>query len=184
MKEIAALPSDSPPDWKLAGSREYTRERRVVSDALQGIAAEQERLREKAKSLEARLAALDAGARVFGFKHLDDQGHSLSDVGPSTEGSDGASQPFKDAVLRALRDAYPHPLKAAEIRSKAETALSKSFHEKTAGMTLYRLSKDGHVRREGHRWFFVPDGNRDQSRAPGDPATSSHLGQQEEDTMT
>ena len=30
------------------------------------------------------------------------------------------------------------------------------IHEKTVGMTLYRLLQDKLVRREGHTWFLVP----------------------------
>jgi hypothetical protein len=39
---------------------------------------------------------------------------------------------------------------------RIERTFGEPLHSKTVGMTLYRLSKDGLVRREGHNWFFVP----------------------------
>lgn len=150
-----SFPPDLSVDWKLAASMAYTRERNEIQDILDRIFTEAE---QKAKPYESRLAELDAGARTFGFKIL--AGADQDAVG-SAEDAEGG-QLFKDGALRALREAYPRPLKAADIRSRVEADLARRFHDKTAGMTLYRLSKSGHVRREGHRWFFVPDSERVQ----------------------
>lgn len=62
----------------------------------------------------------------------------------------------RDAVLDRLRLAGDSGLKATELRQYYENAFSTKLHEKTIGMTLYRLSKDAVVRREGRRWFSVP----------------------------
>ena len=62
----------------------------------------------------------------------------------------------KEFVLSEVRRAFPNPMKAAEIRVKLEAA-GQEVHEKTVGMTLYRLSKSGKVKREGIEWFFVPE---------------------------
>jgi len=66
---------------------------------------------------------------------------------------------FKDVALELLKEAYPAPMKASEILAKAEKRLGRKYHPKTAGMSLYRMaSPEGGalVRREGHRWYFVP----------------------------
>jgi hypothetical protein len=36
-----------------------------------------------------------------------------------------------------------------------ERAFGETIHEKTVGMTLYRMSKDGLVTRDGHTWFIT-----------------------------
>ena len=79
---------------------------------------------------------------------------------------------MKDAILEYL--ALTHDLdmggqKASEIRTFIEEKYSTSFHEKTVGMTLYRLLKDEKVRRKGHRWFFVPQGDA----APKNPGVDA-----------
>lgn len=62
----------------------------------------------------------------------------------------------KDVILTQLRTAFPKGLKAAEIRGVIENIYERHLHEKTVGMTLYRLLKEGLVSRTGRNWFFVP----------------------------
>jgi len=59
----------------------------------------------------------------------------------------------KDLVLERLSQAGSMGSKAAGIREYIKRAYYIDTHEKTVGMTLYRLSQAGLVRREGHRWF-------------------------------
>ena len=68
------------------------------------------------------------------------------------------SPPFsvKDFVLGEAKRAYPDSIKAAQVR-EALKAVGHEVHEKTVGMTLYRLSKRGLVRREGNEWFYVKE---------------------------
>lgn len=74
----------------------------------------------------------------------------------------GASRiPIRELVLQIARDAAPIAIRASEVRKQIE-AQRGPIHEKTVGMTLYRLSKDGAVRREGRDWYFV--------HRPTDPA--------------
>lgn len=76
---------------------------------------------------------------------------------------------FKDAALRVLRDVHPEGLKAAEVRERVSAQYGLDSHEKTAGMTLYRLKKEGLVRRDGFTWFFVPPSQREAQSAQEDP---------------
>jgi hypothetical protein len=55
--------------------------------------------------------------------------------------------------LELLLEAKESGMKAATIRSTIETELGRSIHEKSVGMTLYRLAQDEKVFRRGHIWF-------------------------------
>jgi len=65
----------------------------------------------------------------------------------------------KDLIYLAAKEAYPKPVLAAELRDLLQNR-GISVHEKTVGMTLYRLSRDQKVRRNGRKWFFIPDSER------------------------
>lgn len=74
--------------------------------------------------------------------------------------------PVRELVLDLLRSAGVKGAKAAALREKVEALRGEPLHEKTVGMTLFRLSKDGLVRREGHIWFFV-DQPSAETKNPG-----------------
>lgn len=77
-----------------------------------------------------------------------------------------------DIVLDRLKAAGSDGSKAAPIQQYIETTYATKVHEKTVGMTLYRLSKEGKVRRDGHTWFFVPAG---ETKNPGVVAPGSEV---------
>lgn len=62
----------------------------------------------------------------------------------------------RDVALMHLRQAGGKGAKAADIREYFERTFGEVVHEKTVGMTLYRLLKANLVRRDGHTWFFGP----------------------------
>lgn len=62
-----------------------------------------------------------------------------------------------DIVLDRLKEAGDAGSKAAPIQAYIESTYSKKIHDKTVGMTLYRLQQEGRVRRQGHTWFIVPE---------------------------
>lgn len=64
--------------------------------------------------------------------------------------------PIREIVLQLLQTAGAQGMKAADIREYLERTYSLVVHEKTVGMTLYRLSKSDLVHREGFTWFFGP----------------------------
>lgn len=68
----------------------------------------------------------------------------------------GARPTLREAVISRLAAAGDRGSKAATIREWFETTFGKTIHEKTVGMTLYRLQTEGLVRREGHTWFLAP----------------------------
>jgi hypothetical protein len=84
---------------------------------------------------------------------------------PSSEGSPPQNEKpssapamprVREVILDRLKEAGDKGDKAANIRQFIETTYSTEIHEKTVGMTLYRLLKRNEVRRKGHTWFFVP----------------------------
>jgi hypothetical protein len=60
-----------------------------------------------------------------------------------------------DVAVERLKAAGSNGAKAADIRNYIEQTYHTQIHEKTVGMTLYRLQKDGVVRRDGHTWFLA-----------------------------
>jgi len=65
----------------------------------------------------------------------------------------------REIVLEQLIAAGSGGIKASSIKEHM-VSQGIELHEKTVGMTLYRLSRDGISRREGRIWFFVPEADR------------------------
>lgn len=63
---------------------------------------------------------------------------------------------IREIVVMRLRTAGETGERAKSIREYINSTYGVETHEKTVGMTLYRLLKEGLVRRDGHVWFFVP----------------------------
>lgn len=77
-------------------------------------------------------------------------------IGRSTDRDASAATVPKisDAILNYLRMVGDRGASVAEIkRHLGEFYGITDIHEKTPGMTLYRLSKENNVRREGRTWF-------------------------------
>lgn len=88
---------------------------------------------------------------------------------------DQASRSIRDLVLERLKSAAPRGLKASEIRGYIEALRETQLHEKTVGMTLYRLSLDRLVRREGRIWFYVPQDAETKNPGGDTPGPSNTL---------
>jgi hypothetical protein len=73
----------------------------------------------------------------------------------------------REIALEQLKRAGNSGARSANIRQVVENILKKSVHDKTVGMTLYRLSKEGKVRRDGQTWFLAPDARNPGVDAPG-----------------
>lgn len=102
-----------------------------------------------ARSLDLRVPWLAEDApNINSVPNVEMPGVSIKAVPP-------VRKPFKERALELLAEAYPKPLKASEIQKKIEKEYRAKYHDKTAGMSLYRLSNDGAVRREGHFWFYI-----------------------------
>lgn len=139
---------------------EYREADQVILDAEGLIArkkARQDELRDEAEKLR-------AAGDLFGFSLYDESerrmigpGHGDSPPIPPTHIAPPAPPKIKDYVLQAAEAAYPNPVRAADLRQRLRDA-GHDIHDKTIGMTLYRLSQEdlAPIRREGRDWYFVP----------------------------
>lgn len=62
--------------------------------------------------------------------------------------NDKPNMTIKEYALTAAQQAYPNPIRATALRRQLVT-MGIGVHEKTIGMTFYRLSRDGVLRRNG-----------------------------------
>lgn len=65
------------------------------------------------------------------------------------------SPKISEAILAYLRSIQSRGAHVGEIKRHLFDTYGIETHEKTPGMTLYRLSKEGVVRRDGRLWFAV-----------------------------
>ncbi|RVD52889.1 hypothetical protein EN746_11005 [Mesorhizobium sp. M8A.F.Ca.ET.023.02.2.1] len=78
-----------------------------------------------------------------------------TEVDTDTDSIDESETPrIKDVVIERLRQSGEEGARLSEIKEFV-TAQGIPMHEKTVGMTLYRLSKDGLTRRAGRTWYYV-----------------------------
>lgn len=155
---------------------DYARAQQFINDANEVIAQKQE-LIQTAQSgqdqLRINARKLQDAAMVMGydlFKIMDQtrQREAEREIGPQiptpTQASIAAEPPVpfsvKDFVLEKVREAYPKFRYAASLQADL-SAVGQKVHPKTVGMSLYRWSLKGVVRREGKdKWFFVPEDQR------------------------
>jgi hypothetical protein len=122
------------------------------------------------RSIERELEDCDAASRLFGQHESREDAEEFIDDGkpkvtplrelggapsPLTQTVPSLKPSFKEAAIEFLQKVYPRGLKATHIRALAQSHYGIGAHEKTAGMTLYRLKKEGLVRRNGLYWYFM-----------------------------
>lgn len=169
--------SDDIPNWKREAAAELTQKRGLL---LERRRKEDEAHKIRMRQIDDELSELSVSARSLGLPvswiHTPEQNETL----PSNLGfppinlnrllggipPSGSGSSFKNMTLAMLERSYPDPLKAAAVQEAIEFATGAKYHEKTAGMTLYRLSREGLARREGHWWYFVPEDQRNKEN-PG-----------------
>jgi hypothetical protein len=72
----------------------------------------------------------------------------------ANEATASGRPPLREYLLQQLQLLGRAGGKAAGLRALYEQAFATQIHEKTVGMTLYRLFKQGEVHRDGHTWFY------------------------------
>jgi hypothetical protein len=65
--------------------------------------------------------------------------------------------PLREFLLLRLKSSGDVGTKAAALRAAFQREFHTQIHEKTVGMTLYRLLKNEEVYRRGHFWFYGAD---------------------------
>jgi hypothetical protein len=113
-----------------------------------------------------------------------EDGVDPSQSGASGEGEVGSSASMtpkiSDAILAFLKDQGRQGAKVAAVKEHLSKAYGIETHEKTPGMTLYRLFKGGKVSRDGRIWFYVDPSNSGKTEDPGGE-TPGHIGSENEE---
>jgi hypothetical protein len=84
----------------------------------------------------------------------DDQEQDFESYADGDQSSYSAPANIREMVIECLKQAGSSGAKVADVK-KFIAGLGIEMHDKTAGMTLYRLSKEGIARREGRDWFYL-----------------------------
>jgi hypothetical protein len=143
--------------WRKQAFGEYTERRKAMIAEVQEARANVERAQAIAKARENELAEFERAAEIFGIV-----APRPSYAEPATMGiATAPDESFKDLALEFLKNSYPKHVRAADVQDYVERRLRKKFHDKTAGMTLFRFSRDGVARRVGWDWFYVPEDQRE-----------------------
>jgi hypothetical protein len=142
----------------------------AVMEKVERLSAERAKLKERWQANNAAWSDAVAAGRLFGVevKFPSDMERlapgGLPRVQPRHEQTNLfapiADGSIRAAVLERLQKAGEAGIKGAEIRREIENKLGRKLHEKTIGMTLYRLSLKGLSRREGITWYYVPQGTK------------------------
>ncbi|MCH7543171.1 MAG: hypothetical protein IIB65_06000 [Proteobacteria bacterium] len=149
----------------------------AIADKRRGLEAQHADVRaliqdkmKRLRSIERGLEDCDAASRLFGQHEAADDASEFTGGGkpkvtpprelggtpsPLTQTVPSLKPSFKEAAIEFLQKVYPRGLKATHIRALTQSHYGISAHEKTAGMTLYRLKKEGLVRRNGLYWYFL-----------------------------
>lgn len=140
----------------------------AVEDKVRRLLAERTKLNEQWRANVAALKDAVAAGRLFGVEvtlppDIGSPGnvHSYRPRLNEAAGNlfEAHSQPsIRECVLAYLKAAGDAGAKTADIRREIEKQVGHKLHEKTIGMTLYRLSLKGQSKREGLTWFYVPSG--------------------------
>lgn len=110
----------------------------------------------------------------MGDQSLAEEANEGALFGDSAEAFVVRKLPVRAAILEYLHAAGARGVKASEAKKYLADAHGITVHDKTPGMTLYRLLKDGLARREGRTWFAVAqDGNNEIEAPSGNSASAS-----------
>lgn len=80
---------------------------------------------------------------------------------------------IKDAILEYLQGVGDAGAGVREVRRHLADAYGIKVHEKTPGMTLYRLLKEGLVTRESRTWYAVSSIETNENEAPNGGAAGA-----------
>ncbi|MBS0258815.1 MAG: hypothetical protein JSR13_13985 [Proteobacteria bacterium] len=125
----------------------------------------------KAES-EAESSSVKAGDEASAENSSSNEEREVSSEGDRTDSAFGETQTnIRELVLQFLGEAGADGAKATQLRQRIE-GVGIDMHEKTVGMTLYRLKEAGQVKREGRTWFLLST-SQDNSTEGQDDAQAS-----------
>jgi hypothetical protein len=142
----------------------------AVRDKYQRLIAERGELWARLRANTSALKDAVAAGRLFGVEitfpaDIDDFPRARTPLTPAAPQASlfepVGDTSIREAVMAELTRAGPRGIKAAAIRAVIEKKFGRELHYKTIGMTLYRLSEKGLVRRERLIWYYVPQGTKE-----------------------
>lgn len=146
-------------DWREPAAAEYRAKRQRLVERADAHRRRVEQAQKELNATESEIDDLDRGAKAFGLipAEVKSAGPGQTTAAPKAAGRPGTGHQFKDVALEIMKQRYPQPVRTGDLQASVEAKLGRTFHYKTAGMTLYRFKDDGLVRREGRDWYWVPD---------------------------
>lgn len=155
--------ADNASDWRKSAFLDYVQKRSDLRERIEDANASIQRLMREFRELSEQVEQLDAAAKVFG---LPVDGDSVKTPTPPQAKN---KRQFKHIAFDVLKRAYPNTVKASEIQEEAERQLGRKFHDKTAGMTLYRFLQKRIAERVGHSdWRYIPP--KEEGRGESQPS--------------
>ncbi len=142
-------------DWKQAAADELRGQLDTCVQTIKDCDDQARILEERRDHASERAAEIKAAARTLGIDLMPFE-LTPTEEAPISPAVQGSSPSAADIILEALSETYPKPLRSADFRRIIQERIGRAVHEKTPGMSLYRLSKAGKVRREGVDWFLQP----------------------------
>jgi hypothetical protein len=153
-------------DMQVITSEDWNRLRELIgSDAYDRAIAEGIAMAEQAIRTYPKRANEVTGSNAEEIERADDHAQAALFDSPADRPT------IKELVLGRLKAAGAVGSKARPIREFIEKVYSTELHEKTVGMTLYRLSLDGLVRRKGQTWFIAPQAAETMNPGVGAPGS-------------
>lgn len=149
---------------------------------LESVYAEEARLNEQQQVLQQLANQCYSAANLFQFDLASELARAPPDMIPAGTSttefqidlkpnvSEAKTPTVKEFIVERARLAFPKPVRAAALRRAFEEMSNKTVHDKTFGMSLYRLSLEGVMKREGNAdWYFVPEDQREQMPSAPEP---------------
>jgi hypothetical protein len=120
--------------------------------------------------------AEDASKQETADAEFEEGSGGVDEMPPEGDGtiSESVSPKISDAILEYLKIKGDSGAKVGDIKEYLSSTYNLETHEKTPGMTLYRLSQQTPplARRVGRTWFFIPsDGSESKNPGAGTPGS-------------
>lgn len=141
-------------NWKQAAADDLRRQLDECVQEMQDCDQQTRALEERRDQASERADEIRAAARTLGLNLTPFELTPPEEPPPVRKPGTDGSMTAADIILDALSESFPKPLRSGELRQIIQERLGRPIHQKTPGMSLYRLAKAGKVRREGVNWFL------------------------------
>jgi len=90
-----------------------------------------------------------------------------SSAGDETKPADQPPHRISEMILEFLKVRGEEGARVGDIKEYIQNTYGIEMHDKTPGMTLFRLQKQDRVARHGRIWYFVPAAQNGEAGNPG-----------------